>query len=296
MAVGPSIVTTGLRGRVERLLRGEVIQEDLRELIALMRDESSGTATVREIADFLAHPGLRTQGLVTREVQSNFTYLKFMIPFHSSPIRVRDVPASMPDALRANLRRVRSSWLTRIGSDRVRAKTVLETVLSRSIPTSPGRISGLDVRNKEEWQTIQTIVRFIKGGSIFNADDLFEDFYRALRQMNLAKPSEKDSLRKAKAGIALFALIAMHNRTIDLGDGSVADLTIIRDIKGKLGIFAAATVAPDFLPWPNRAAQWVFETKLPPDLYCEPDVAPPDRTPFIGEFVITSRGTLGRVG
>src|SRR5512143_504905 len=130
------MIPTGLRSRVERLLRGDVREQDLHALFFNMREESHNRGLVSEIAHFLAHPQLRTQGITTDELRDFFAFAKFRFPMASSSVAMTDLPASVPNALRANLRRIskdRLKWHLR--TTPLHAKRVLERVLSRLAPT-----------------------------------------------------------------------------------------------------------------------------------------------------------------
>jgi hypothetical protein len=134
-----------------------------------------------------------------------------------------------------------------------------------------------------------------KAGPLFDDNDLFEDFCRALQKLGLLRSSEKQALKKVKPAITLFALTAMHNGGVGLGDGSTAKLQITPDIKGRLAVFAIAEVAKDYGAGPVNMATWVFKTGLPVADYCEPGVAPPTRSPFVGDFEMTRQLKLARL-
>jgi hypothetical protein len=287
------IISTGLRGKVERLLRGDVRSTDLHELFFNMRAESGGSGLVSEIANFIAHPDARTKGITWQDTRDVFAILKLRLDV--SPIITRDMPASAHGTLRANLRRMRKSTLKdQLGMSRSQAAAILETILRRSIPTAPGRVSKLTFQNQQEFDVASCIASHIKGGSLFSDSDLFEDFYRALKRQGHIQSSEKKALKNSKAGISLFALTAMHNRAIDLGDGSFANMAISADMRGNLGAFAFSEVEKDYGQGNMIGAVWIFETDLSTQTYCEPGVAPLGRTKFIGDFEITPQIRLSR--
>ena len=287
------IAGTGLRGNVERLLRGEINANDLHELFFNLRNESGGSGLASEIANFIAHP-LRTQGSVWQDINDAVAILKLHYTVLSNPLITRDIPNSVPSALRANLRRIRKQILTRkLGMNRAQASAILERVLARSVPTSPGRVSKIEVKSPEEKNVVTCIAIHLKGGPIFKSSGLIEDFCRALQNMKLLDTSEKSALKKHAAAITLFALTTMHNRKIDLGDDH-AIVSINRDIYGNLATFAKAEVGKIDRPGPQFAHLWIFETNLSVSAYCDPNVAPLERTPFVGDFELTSRLTLGR--
>lgn len=291
-----ALVSTGLRGNVERLLRDDIRVEDIRDLIFSMRAESGGSGLVSEIASFIAHPDVRTQGATWKLANDAFPIIRFWAWIELYPIVTRDVPDWIPDALRLNLSRVRKSVLRRwTGFNRAQASAVLERVLSRQIPTSEGRLSRIVTRSQQEADVINCAARFLKGGSLFTANDLFEDFCRALQKQQLLKAREKDILKRVKPAMTLFALATMHGRKIDLGESGTAKISIVPDLRGNLAAYVMAEVSEGYDGMgPYSAAIWVFETRLPVASYCEDGVAPTGRAPFIGEFEVTPDGKLGR--
>ncbi len=162
------------------------------------------------------------------------------------------------------------------------------------LPTPGGGVTKAKIFDQQELAVFQCIARYCKGGALFKDDDLFEDFCRALQRQRLLRTNEKQRLKKAKPALSLFALIAMHNRAIDLGDGTTANLKISADIEGGLGTFAFGLVDQAPGGGSTTIGVWIFETDLPIPDYCEPGTAPLDRSPFIGDFEITRTLKLGR--
>jgi hypothetical protein len=259
MADKPLIVGTGLRGIVQRLLRGEARPGELNELFYYMRQESGGSGLVSEIANFRGHP-TRSQGIVWHEVRDYFVFVKFRESLQRRRIFTVDFPASMPEAMRANLRRMRKSILLReTGLNRTDAEKVLERILARSLNIAGGvRIGALSA---EETNVFLCVANNLKGGPLFSDNDLFEDLCRALINQGLLQPSEKLALRKSKPAVSLFALTEMHNKTIDLGDGGIAKLSITSDRRKRLAIYASSEVIKDRGNGRLLAmATWIFET------------------------------------
>ena len=188
-------MSMALRSRVQRLLSGEIREQDLHRLFLSIREESGGSGLVSEIAHFLAHPSVRTRGIAWHEVRDMFVFLKFRESLKRRRIFTTDFPASMPDAMRANLRRMRQPILKReTGLNRNDAEKVLEAVLARAIPTPGGvKIGALSER---EAKTFVCISSHAKAGPLFDDSDLFEDFCRALQKQSILRSSEKHSLKK----------------------------------------------------------------------------------------------------
>ncbi len=290
-----SVSSTGPRGQIERLLRGNVKPSDLHDLFFNLRDGSGVDGFVCEVANFIAHPNLRTQGPTWREVRDSIAFIRLHSVLKSSAIITRDVPDFMPEALRGNFRRIRKSRFERETGVKYRnANQILERVLARCVRTGPGRVSGIVTRNDEEFRVMNFVARHLKGGSLFNEHDLMEDLFRSLERQNLVNSKEKPLLKRQRNAISLYALTAMHNKKLDLGDNTKSTVTIARDMRGNLGAFA-------FSEFPNLPQHgkisvgfWVFETSMLVQDFCEMDVAPPDRSPFIGDFELKPSNKLGR--
>jgi hypothetical protein len=290
------LLAIGNRARVARLLNGDTRKEDLHELFNIMREDVRGSGWVAEITHFFAHPNKRDQGSIWRDVSDHFAFLKFRIPLNRSSIITHDLPASMPNALRANLRRMRKTTLLReTGKNRVQAEKILARVLSRVVPTGPGRLSRLTIKNQEEWKVLTCVASHSKGGPIFTINDVFEDFCRGLQKRNLLQADEKPTLKEIKPAIALYCLTAMHDRKVDLGPNGSAILTIGADIYKRLGLFAISEVVPDYGRGSFSAMVWVFETDLPIAEHCEPMVPPLHGRIFIGDFEMTQEWRLARI-
>jgi hypothetical protein len=179
-----------------------------------------GKGVVSEIAHFVAHPEPRTQGITRDELRGVYTFMKFRAPLETSRLEMTDIPATVPEALRANLRRTKASTLKReAGMNPIHAKRVLDRILARVGPTGSGGLSKLIIIDSEEWALLKLVANRLKAGPLFTEEDLIKDFSRVLRRRNLLKQKESLGLIAQKAPISIFALAAMHNHRVDLGDG-----------------------------------------------------------------------------
>jgi hypothetical protein len=176
-----------------------------------------------------------------------------------------------------------------------RAKQVLEGLFSRSALTAAGGMTKLSPKTKEEVAVAACVASHLKGGPIFTDNDLFEDFCRALQHQQLLTLAEKAELKKSKAAVTLFALIAMHNRKIDLGDSTTASLAIAANLRKCLAIYAFGEVARNVSSGPFIVGAYVFETHLRIADYCKPTIAPVQRHAFVGEFEIAPDLKLRRI-
>lgn len=287
------ILSTGQRVLVERLLSGDIRPQDLTTLFFSMREETGGRGIVSEIAHFLAHPAVRTQGLVTSEIRDQVMFLRLYVPYYTSPLLLPALPANAKDALRANFRRLKRGIIKKeLRMNPVHAERILEKVMARMIPTVHGGLTKAEIRSPEELRVFSLVATYAKGGPIFTDDDLFDDFSKVLRKRGIIKTTEMEKLKAIKPALALFALTAMHGNKIDLRDGQPALLAIARDMNDKLGIFAIAGTAK--AGQPINVACWVLQTRLSVDGVCDPDVAPHGRAEFVGDFEMSPNLKLAR--
>jgi len=277
------IIGTGLRGSILRLLKGDIREGDLHDLFFSMRAESGGRGLVSEIANFIAHPDKRTQGIIVHEVRDFFAFLKVRAEIENRQIISNALPANFHEALRANMRRLRKQVLIEeTGLNRAQATAVLEQALSK-IPLAVGG----SLFTREELMVVRCVASNIKGGAFFTDHDLFEDFCRIARKLRLLDNKEKVTLRKSKAAFTLFALTVMHNKIVDLGGNDEATLAIAADPKKHLAAYAISDVkGPGGMP--AALGGWLFATKLPIATYCEPGIAPLARSAFVGDFHVTA--------
>lgn len=288
------LIGVGPRAIVERLLRADIRQQDLHSLFFDLRELLGGKGLVGEIGHFLAHPGIRDQGLVKREVSDQIRWLKFILTLSKSRFVPTDLPENAAKILRGNFRRLTNSITKReIGMNHIRVGRVLERILGRMAPTGLGGLQKPRFSNKEELEVFTLVARYGKGGSYFTDNDLVDDLSKALETNKYLYQAELSSFKKAQSGISLFALITMHGAMIDLGDGTKARIAIAEDVNGMLGAFAFSEPFRTGTGSTTVAA-WVFETKLPIADYCAPGVAPLRRNAFIGDFEMSSELKLVR--
>jgi hypothetical protein len=277
------ISAIGLRGSVNRLLKGDIRESDLHDLFFSMRAESGGRGLVSEIANFIAHPDRRTQGIIVREVRDFFAFLKVRAEIENRQIITNALPAHFHEALRANMRRIRKKVLIEnTGLNRALATIVLEQALSKL----PLPVGGA-LFTRQEIEVFKCVASNLKGGAFFTDHDLFEDFCRIARKLRLLDNKERGLLRRSKTAFTLFALTVMHNKIIDLGNNDEARLAMAPDLKRHLAVYAFSDVkGPGGMPAP--LGSWLFATNLPIATYCEPDIAPLTRGAFIGDFQVTA--------
>jgi hypothetical protein len=149
--------------------------------------------------------------------------------------------------------------------------------------------------NSEECAVFVCVASNLKSGPFFTDNDLFKDFARLLQRLGILQKSELSALERVRPSITLFSLTAMHNRVIDLGDGTTATLAIAPDVSGNLAVFAFSDVTGSYDIKRRTVGAWIFSTALPITDFCEPGIAPKERCAFTGDFEITPQQKLARL-
>ncbi len=245
--------------------------------------ELSGSGIAGEVADFIAHP-VRTKGRVWSDISDAVEFMRFRVEYDNRNVLTNTIPTAALSALRANLRRMRKKTLySHTQLNKAQASDLLEQIIGRTRQVSSNRSTRLPTNSQLEHNLIVCLFSEIKGGSIFDDSDLFEDLYRSMVRLKVIGPSEKSKLKLAKSKITLFAITKLHNKTLDLGEVGKTTLAIRRDQKNCLGVFAQKQVF-QLAGSTFSGIFWIMETSLLTDKHCELGVAPNDRSIFVGDF------------
>jgi hypothetical protein len=197
------------------------------------------------------------------------------------------LPASIVNILRTNLQQSKKKMLTQLtGMSKRQAEDILEQILKRAIPVSPGRINKFEIRGPKEARVLQFASSYVKGGPLFGENDLFEDFCRALIASGTLLPGEKSLLKSSKAAISIFSLAVMQNSRIELADGEFATFFVVPDIRGNIGGYVVGEMGkrPNGI---DTAYLWTMETSLSFKEYCEPAIIPIGRTKVLGDLQLS---------
>jgi hypothetical protein len=95
-----------VRARVERLLRGDVRNDDLTRLFLFARDRCDGRECIQEIGDFVAHHDERTKGIVSRTVADWSVIVRFRGWMPNNQLDLQRLPSIFPEYLMATARRL----------------------------------------------------------------------------------------------------------------------------------------------------------------------------------------------
>lgn len=280
----------GMRKRVERLIAGLFQPGDLDRLYLHLRERSYGSVLVRELADFIAHPGARDRGPTTDEVRDFFTVLRYVVPLLGSGgpgLDLNDIPATILPGYRANFRRIGPAGIKReTGLGQKAAKAALESGLGKLTEgASAGRLRLTGYLTKEEVSVLQCCGRHVTAHAAFTGNDLFNDLRAALEKNKLLQANERAQFNHLKTAVMLHAVAAIHGTKILLEDQSTADLFgIIHDgfveINARAGVTSAQGTIISFV---GR----MFDTGLTAAQHCDPRLIQ-EHTPWSGPIELTA--------
>lgn len=233
-----------LRIRVERLIRGDVRNEDISRLLLDLRDLSGGRDTVREMGDFEAHRRERNKGVVTATVSDFFTQFQFHLSYTLAdrPVIIDDLPSDIATVLRVTFSKLNDDILKeRTGLERAVVKKRLDSLCERIAKGSDGRFF-IEARTQEDAELLKCLTGYLIVQPAFDEARLFDEFVDTLISNNLLKNGERSSLASTKSVLALYAVACMHRCVIVLKDGKQAKLEAFIDSSfGKIQVGAVGS-------------------------------------------------------
>jgi hypothetical protein len=238
-----------LRIWVERLARNDVRIEGLTTLFLALRDRCDGRETVREIGDFVAHRSERNKGILTRSVRDFFVTMRFASQYSlaGKTATLDNLPKNIIDVLWASLRQVDAKWLKKkTGMTSSRASAVLKSIGRRLILDDTGRLC-LAWPENDDLTLIQPLTSVIVSKPAFTEQKLFDEFSATLESNQLLRKQERYLLEPLSGTLALYAASCMHGCTIDLGDGTSAQLRLLTNGDGLIEVGAKAGVDVDHI-------------------------------------------------
>jgi hypothetical protein len=218
--VATQVGDAALRIRVERMLRGEFILDDLTNLFLALRQRAGGRQSVVEVGDFVAHRNERNKGIVSQAVRDFFVRVRFLIESYERKLAVYDLPPYIAEFLQASARHMDYQAAKKNGASftRVQVKNELPGLLA-SIKSSNGRCYLWPLVTQRELELCDFLASLYTFKPMLTEDSLFEEFTGALAENGLLRTSELQKLLPMKGAIALFALCHMHQCFVELSDG-----------------------------------------------------------------------------
>jgi hypothetical protein len=257
-----------LRPRVERLLYGEFVPDDLTRLFLYLRATPYGRQTVKEVGDFVAHFGMRDKGPSTDLANNFFTVLRFSAPLMADPQHLHGLSLN-PEVLQANFATIDQEVLRQKTKLKPRvARQVFESMLAKM-----RQIAGKNqsqTLNEQEGSLLRFLLSHLTVKPAFDDETLFKEFSVVLEKNKLLREGEREALQKIKPVVALYAVALMHLCHIKLKEGSPAELMADRS-DGFIRVIASGACPIKEIPTLHFAGS-MFSTSLPAKEWCEPEL------------------------
>lgn len=264
------------RARVERLLRGGFRPDDLMGLFLYARDHCDGREPVKDIGDFVAHHSERDKGIVTRSTREWFAVARFHVSRfgpHRKPLDSRKMPPATRDYFKIAVNRIEAKLIReKTGLRRADAYKLLNDVAERLAQNADGTWAIPSNLTQPEVSLIEYVSSIMVVKPAFEADRLCDDFIATLKSNGLiAKGELSEHGEDLRTLVQLYAVAAMHNCVVQIGDGTTAQLKASPEPDVKQIIVNAAV--PDALP--NQSlfiSSSMFTANVDPSIHCHPDL------------------------
>lgn len=267
------------KAKVQRLLRGDFRAGDLTDLFLFARDHCDGRETVKDIGDFAAHHNERDRGVFTRSTREWFTVVRFHMPsYRPNKARQYDgqkMPPATRDYLKMAVNRIDPKIITEKSklrrADALRMASALADRLNQNTDGSWALPADM---NKTEASLLECLASTMVVKPAFDDDRLVEDFLATLKSNGLiAKDEIAAHKNDLSALIKLYAVAAMHNCIVQIGDGITTQLKGIIHRGGEDKISVNCSIPAGIPDMPNvYLACDMFTAKLPAADHCEPEL------------------------
>jgi hypothetical protein len=260
-----------LRPRIERFLYGDFAVDDLNRIFLFLRERSYGRQTVHEIGNFVAHFGERDRGVATDLAANFFKLLRFMVPLmNKTDPRTNKINLD-PNVLVASFKTIDMEYIRQQIKLKPRvARKVFDSLMkkAKSVVGTHNRVE-LDARESDLYRLL---VSSFTVRAAFDDALLNKEFGECLEKNRLLLTDEMDALKKKSNLVTLFALHCMHQSTLKLDDGSIANLDLHYHNQGQLLTIRASSPCPTPTTPTLHIARSIFDTSLPAKDWCDPGI------------------------
>ncbi len=266
------------RAKIERLLRGDFRPGDLTDLFLFARDHCDGREPVAEIGHFVAHHQEREKGIITRSTREWFAVARYHLsrfgPGGPYQFDGEKMPSATRDYFKIAVNRIEAKIiLEKTGLRRAAAHQIMIKLADRLGQNQDGTWSLPNDLTKNELSLVQCLSSNIVVKPAFEDDRLFDDFAATLKSNGLISKEElhtnKDDL---KTLVQLYAVSAMHNCLVQIGDGTTTQLKARPEPKAKqIMVNSTIRIAVPNAPTVSIACS-MFTANLDPNVHCHPNL------------------------
>lgn len=284
-----------LRARLMRFVRGDFRTDDLDKIFLYARLRSNGSEAVKDVGDFVAHKTLRDEGPVTRSTRDWYITAGYYFRIKQGAVNPDNLPPDFPEFLHSALYRATNQLIKKqAGLTHWAARKILPGLIEKlrndngSLSIKSGTLS------LEERRLFRFLADDLPADApAFTNDRLFADLTTILKREGLLLREEQKKFGELKTLIGLYAVSAMHDSVMDIGNGSKIPLTAAPNALsvGDLGVMAPVPiqlpqiqaplpplVAGALLPIPGHPgyiamlSRAMFSTGIESAAHCSPEL------------------------
>jgi hypothetical protein len=220
------VVDAKSKARVGRLLHADFRPDDLQNLFIYARDHCDGRRTITDIGAFVAHHNERNKGIVTQSTRDWFAVARYHASAHGSQLDWRKMPPTTRDYFRIAANRIEAKLIRdKTGLKQAKANKIMNELAGRLTQNADGTWTLPTNLSADERSLVQCVSSVLVVKPAFEANRLYEDFTATLRSNGLITGTELSTHGETlRALVELFAVAAMHNCVIQVGDGTTTRL------------------------------------------------------------------------
>ena len=268
------------RARVQRLLNGAFRPDDLTGLFLYARDHCDGREPVAEIGDFVAHHDERDKGIVTRSTREWFAvaqyhFSRFGPNFgpNAGQFDSEKMPRATCEYLKIAANRIDAKFIrSKTGMRRADAYKRLNDIAGQLIQNADGTWALPSNLTRLEFSLIECVSSVLVVKPAFESERLCDDFIATLKSNSLITKEELSEHQESiRTLVQLYAVAAMHNCVVQIGDGTTTKLKARPEPDAKQIMLNAAV--PDAVPnKPMFVSTSMFIAKLDPNIHSHPEL------------------------
>lgn len=244
------VANAELRARIERLLRGDIRNEDLTRLFMFAGDHADGYPTIAEVRHFVAHPN-RDKGIVTEAVRDWFAHARFVFnrfgPGGPHPYDGGKLPRTAPRFFRIAVDRIGHDIFWKRTRHRPKeARMVLSSVAGRLVANPDGTWSLPPIVTRQEMQLIECAIGHLVTKPAFTGEALANEMVRLLKSNGLVSAEElRAQSNRISEIVQLYGVTVLHNANVSVDEQENCRLAISFSLK--YDDFGVDAVVPDII-------------------------------------------------
>jgi hypothetical protein len=190
------------------------------------------------------------------------------------PFDGQNMPPATRDYFKIAVNRIDAKFiLQKTGLRRAAAYQIMLSLADRLTPNADGTWALPRDLTNNELNLAQCVSSVMVVKPAFEAARLFDDFVAALKSNGLITKDEiRDHTDTLRILVQLYAVAAMHNCIVQIGDGTTTQLKAKAEITSKQ--IPANAAVPNTLPHMPRVfiSTSMFTADLDPTVHCHPDL------------------------